>query len=100
MTNPPNHDTTMKLTWIRHDYDVENIQTHFLVREDKQVATTRWESVHRLVVWDTRRGYEACYWACEYMRGLTEMQETDPDQEPEWYRVKPEQVEVTQYVRI
>lgn len=64
------------------------------VESDKQTGTSRWESIHRLVV----RDRDGRLWAVTYRQGLTESQESEPFEdmtEVTFYEV--EKVPVTTY---
>ncbi len=44
------------------------------VESDEQIGTSRWESIHQLVL----RDGEGRFWAATYTRGLTEHQDVQP----------------------
>jgi hypothetical protein len=71
------------------------------VESDEQTGTSRWESIHLLVVKDR----DGRLWAATYRQGLTEYQDSrafgdDDDREVQFYEVEKVPVTTYEYRRI
>ena len=74
------------------DYDEEIYE----IIQNEQVDSTRWSSVHELVI---QTKVDGRFWKTTYTKGLTESQDESPFEysKPEFTEVFPEIIEITVY---